>query len=133
MDELAAHYSVSLPTIRTDLSRLEEQGMLRRTHGGAISLSPTLFEPPYAQREVMHQAEKRAIAREAVALVNDGETILLDAGTTVYEFALLLKAKRNITVLTNSLANVLALMDSAEIAVILVGGSADFILLPLGR
>jgi DeoR family fructose operon transcriptional repressor len=123
VEELASHYAVSLPTIRTDLSRLEEQGMLRRTHGGAIPLSPTLFEPPYAQREVMHQAEKRAIAREAAALVNDGETILLDAGTTVYELALALKIKRNVTIVTNSLANALALMDSPEIAVILVGGS----------
>src|SRR5437868_15429980 len=70
----------------------------------------------------MHQAEKRAIAREAAALINDGETILLDAGTTVYELALLLKAKRNITVVTNSLANCLTLMDSPDTEVILVGG-----------
>jgi DeoR family fructose operon transcriptional repressor len=125
VDDLASYYAVSLPTIRTDLSRLEEQGMLRRTHGGAIPLSPTLFEPPYAQREVMHQAEKQAIAREGAALVNDGETILLDAGTSVYELALSLKSKRNITVVTNSLANVLALMDSPEIEVILVGGSVQ--------
>ena len=122
VDELSAHFGVSLPTIRADLSRLEEQGMLRRTHGGAIPHSPTIFEPPYAQREVMHQQEKRAIARDAAALVNDGDTLLLDAGTTVYELALSLKSKRDITVVTNSLANVLALMDSPQIEVILVGG-----------
>src|SRR5437588_429088 len=75
VEELTAAFSVSAPTIRADLSRLEERGLLRRTHGGAIRASATLFEPPYAERQVMRHAEKRAIARAAAALVKDGETI----------------------------------------------------------
>lgn len=123
VDELANAFRVSTPTIRNDLARLEEQGLLRRTHGGAISTSPTLFEPPYDRRQIIRHAEKLAIARQAAALVQEGETLLLDAGTTVYELALLLKERRNLTVVTNSLANAQALMENRDIEVIMVGGS----------
>ena len=82
VEELTRRFRVSSPTIRADLTRLEEQGLLRRTHGGAIALGNTLYEPPYAERAILRQAEKRAIARAAVALVHEGETLLLDAGTT---------------------------------------------------
>jgi DeoR family fructose operon transcriptional repressor len=122
VEELAAAFRVSAPTVRNDLARLEEQGLLQRTHGGAIAASPTLYEPPYAQRQVIRQEEKRAIARAAAALVENGETVLLDAGTTTYELALLLKERHRLTVVTNSLANAQALSDSPGIDVILVGG-----------
>src|ERR1700712_4846250 len=82
VEELTVTFSVSPPTIRTDLSRLEEQALLRRTHGGALAIGNTLYEPPYAERAVLRQQEKRAIARTAVGLVHEGETLLLDAGTT---------------------------------------------------
>jgi DeoR/GlpR family transcriptional regulator of sugar metabolism len=123
VEELAAMYAVSLPTIRADLARLEEQGLLRRTHGGAIPASATLFEPPYSQREVMHHPEKKAIAAAAAEMVKDGETIILDAGTTVYEFALALRGRKSLTVVTNSLVNAQALSDSAGVEVILIGGT----------
>src|SRR5690242_7136251 len=71
VEELAAQFRMSAPTIRNDLARLEEQGLLQRTHGGAIPASPTLFEPPYAQRQVMRHDEKRAIARAAAARVKE--------------------------------------------------------------
>ena len=122
VDDLAAAYSVSLPTVRTDLARLEERGLLRRTHGGAIPASPTLFEPPYAQREVMRHAEKRAIAATAAELVKDGDTIILDAGTTIYELALAIRNRRSLTVVTNSLVNAQALADSAGIRIVVIGG-----------
>jgi DeoR family fructose operon transcriptional repressor len=123
VEELAAAFRVSAPTVRADLARLEEQGLLRRTHGGAIRIGGTLFEPPYAQRQVMRHAEKRTIAQAAAALVKDEETVLLDAGTTTYEIALLLKERAALTVVTNSLENALALMDNSGIEVILIGGS----------
>lgn len=123
VEELASLFRVSAPTIRADLARLEEQGLLRRTHGGAIALSATLFEPTYAQREVMHYDEKKAIAIAAANLVKDGETVLLDAGTTTHQIAYLLKEKTALTVVTNSLVNALELMDPPGIEVILIGGS----------
>ena len=125
VEELASRFGVSAPTIRSDLARLEEQGLLRRTHGGAIPASPTLFEPPYAQRQVMRQEEKRLIAAAAADLVKPGDTILLDAGTTTYEAALVLRDAPKLTVVTNSLANAQALMDSPGIEVVLIGGAVQ--------
>src|SRR5262245_59986422 len=69
VEELIAAFRVSAPTVRADLTQLEAQGLLRRTHGGAIRAAGTLFEPPYAERQVMRHAEKRAIGRAAAALV----------------------------------------------------------------
>ncbi len=123
VEELAEEFKVSAPTVRADLARLEEHGLLRRTHGGAIRASATLFEPPYAERQVMRHAEKRAIARAAAAMVRDGDTLLIDAGTTTHEIALALKAHQGLTVVTNSVANALALMDNPGIEVTVVGGS----------
>jgi len=125
VEELTLVLRVSPPTIRTDLSRLEGQGRLRRTHGGAIALDSTLYEPPYAERAVLRQPEKRAIARAAAALVHDGETILLDAGTTCYEIALLLKEFRRLTIVTNSLASAQLLAENDALETILVGGSVQ--------
>jgi DeoR family fructose operon transcriptional repressor len=123
VEELTLAFRVSPPTIRADLTRLEEQGLLRRTHGGAIAIGNTLYEPPYAERAVLRQAEKRAIARAAAGLVHEGETLLLDAGTTCYEIALLLKEFRALTVVTNSLATAQALAENEGIETILIGGT----------
>jgi len=123
--ELTDAFGVSAPTVRADLAHLEEQGVLRRTHGGAIRADTTLFEPPYAQRQIIRHSEKRAIARTAAGLIKDGETILLDAGTTTHEIALRLRDRSNLTVVTNSIANALALMESSSIEVIMVGGAVQ--------
>ena len=125
VEELTRQFRVSSPTIRADLTRLEEQGRLRRTHGGAISIGNTLYEPPYAERAVLRQAEKHAIARAAVALVREGETLLLDAGTTCHEIALGLKEFRRLTVVTNSLASAQSLAENDGIETILIGGTVQ--------
>lgn len=125
VEELTLEFRVSPPTIRTDLTRLEEQGLLRRTHGGAIAIGNTLYEPPYSERAVLRQVEKRAIARAAVAFVHEGETVLLDAGTTCYEIALLLKEFRALTVVTNSLATAQALTENDGIQTLLIGGTVQ--------
>ena len=122
VEELTAHFNVSPPTIRTDLTRLEEQGYLRRTHGGAIAVGNTLFEPPFAERAIWRQNEKRKIAQAAAALVNEGETLLLDAGTTCYEIALHLKEYKKLTVVTNSLATAQTLSENEGIQTLLIGG-----------
>lgn len=116
-------FGVSSPTIRADLSRLAERGLLRRTHGGAIAVGSTLYEPPYAERAVLRQAEKRAIAEVAAGMVRNGETILLDAGTTCHEIALRLKSFQRLTVVTNSLASANALAENDGIEVVLIGGT----------
>lgn len=125
VEELSNTFGVSAPTIRADLARLESRGLLVRAHGGAIRAEGTLFEPSHEDRRVMRRAEKQAIARAAAAMVQNGETILLDAGTTTLELALLLQNKRSITVVTNSLANAMVLMDGGAVDVILIGGQVQ--------
>ncbi len=123
VEELRRQFKVSPPTIRTDLTRLEEQGLLRRTHGGAIAIGNTLYEPPFAERAVLHLDEKRAIALAAISFVHEDETILLDAGTTCHEIALLLREFNRLTVITNSLAIAQTLTENDGIEVVLIGGT----------
>ena len=125
VDELTDRLGVSPPTVRTDLSRLEAHGLLQRTHGGAIVVGHTLYEPPYSERAILRQAEKKAVAASAVALVKDGETLLLDAGTTCHEIAQLLRGFRRLTVVTNSLASAQVLAENDGIETILIGGQVQ--------
>ena len=100
VSELAAQFAVSESTIRRDLQLLSENGVLERTHGGA--LHPSRFEPSFGQKTTESRQEKLAIAREAARLVSEGQTIFLDAGTTTLELARELRLRRDITVATNS-------------------------------
>ncbi len=125
VDDLITRFGVSAPTIRADLSLLEKQGLLRRTHGGALPVESTLYEPPYSIREMKNLAEKRAIARVAASLVQDEETVLLDAGTTTFEVAVQLKQRRGLKVVTNSLSIALELMERKDMEVVLLGGTVQ--------
>ena len=92
---------VSEATVRRDLAHLESQGTLTRLHGGAaLTTAP---EPPFAQVSTSHLDEKTAVARSAAALVEDGDVVLLDIGTTTHRLAVELRG-RSITVVTSSLA-----------------------------
>lgn len=99
--ELANGLQVSESTIRRDLQDLEEQGQLKRTHGGAVAKEVASFEPSLQEKVVHHPKEKTAIAHQAVSLIDKGETILLDSGTTTLEIARALP-DIEITVVTNS-------------------------------
>ncbi len=126
VEALTEALGVSAPTVRADLGALEERRLLRRTHGGAILPKTTGHEPPYAEREQARQAEKARIGAAAAARVRDGETVLIDAGTTAFEIAVRLRERAGLTVVTNSLSAALALMDSpaGDVQVLLVGGAA---------
>ncbi len=91
MQWLASMLGVSDMTIRRDLGRLEASGMLRRTHGGAVGGDVRLMEVPFGPRKSEHAREKQAIAMAAVNLVKPGENLILDAGSTTYMIAVLLK------------------------------------------
>jgi DeoR family fructose operon transcriptional repressor len=123
VDDLCERFSVSAPTIRADLGALEQQRLLRRTHGGAIAAETTLYEPPFSEREYAQQDEKRYIARLAASRVRNYETVLLDAGTTIHEVARLLKDVRGLTVVTNSLPTALDLTEGGTVNVVLIGGT----------
>ncbi|MDR1934864.1 MAG: DeoR/GlpR family DNA-binding transcription regulator, partial [Candidatus Accumulibacter sp.] len=111
-------------TVRKMLNELARKGALRRTHGGAVSLSVPVRETDLRTKEKTNIRQKRAIARAAFDLIKDYESVFLDAGSTTIELARLIGngGKRNVTVITNALNIALALLDSPDIAVVVAGG-----------
>ncbi|MGQ9576628.1 MAG: DeoR/GlpR family DNA-binding transcription regulator [Thermoguttaceae bacterium] len=120
--ELAEALGVSESTVRRDAEYLEQQGSASRIHGGVLytGMSPKL--PHFDARQANRWQQKRAIARRAISLVSDGDTILLDGGSTTYEVARLLVG-RPVHVVTNSLpvANLFASAPASDL--ILIGGN----------
>lgn len=121
---LAAHLSdelgVSQDTIRRDLRELDEAGMLRRVHGGALPRQGD--RTPFAVRARRAPEAKQSIARRAAACVCDGQIVMLDGGTTTLELARALGDDLSATVVTPSLPVALALADHPRVEVSLVGG-----------
>lgn len=115
-------FQASPASIRRDLQELQEAGLLTRTHGGAITNRTAAFEPSLAEKEDCLRAEKMAIARVAMRLVQEGDTVMLDAGSTTLEIARLLRQRQGVTVLTNAL-NIALELVSANIDVTLTGGT----------
>ena len=120
--EIVSEFSISMTTARRDLDALAEQGKLQRVHGGAIALPKAPPEPPVLHRALEQAEEKQTIGRMAAELVQDGETVFLGAGTTVLEAARHLCARRNLTVITNSLLVVNALAEAQDISLVTLGG-----------
>ena len=114
--DLARRFAVTEETIRRDLVKLEAEGRLRLSHGGAMLLKDEGGESPYWWREVAQQDEKVAIAREAAARVASGDRILLDASTTAWHVARRL-SDRHLAVVTHSLrvAAELARLEHVEV------------------
>lgn len=120
--ELCSIYSVSSATIRNDLRELEESGLLKRTHGGAISNKTAHFEPNSYEKAVERVEQKIAIAKAALDFVSEGDTIALDTGTTTFELAKLLTRFRNLTVVTNDLQIAAYLERNSKAEIIVAGG-----------
>lgn len=121
--ELIRTLDVTAATIRRDLAALEKEGVLVRSHGGAVSrTSSTNFQPSYEALGRSNRAEKQAIAREAERLILDGETVFLEGSTTVYELARRLLHRNRLTVITNSPPIVEELQRSQHVSVISTGG-----------
>lgn len=120
--DLCKRFSVSDMTIRRDLQRLEEEGILVRTHGGAVA-RVTEQDAAYGVREQAQRAEKEAIARVAASLVGPGETIFVDAGTTTAQLACHLHGKMGLTVITHSLYVLRELSGDGQVTLIGTGGT----------
>jgi len=110
--QLAEQLQVSNETIRRDLGALDEEKRLRRVYGGAVKVQYDTGEPPYQQRQVLQYEAKQRIGRCAASLIQDGNTIYMDTGTTILELARALKGRKRITVITNSLTVACLLRDS---------------------
>lgn len=122
VSELSAIFGVTEETIRRDLEKLEKENQLMRSHGGAVSLERDQSEISYLEREITKAAEKKAIAMEAIQLIESGDQIVLDASTTAWYMAKELP-DMPLTVLTNSIKVVLELSKKEQIRVISTGGS----------
>ncbi|GAA4537114.1 DeoR/GlpR family DNA-binding transcription regulator [Pseudonocardia xishanensis] len=119
--ELVSLMNVSEPTLRKDLTLLEQQKRLRRTHGGAIAVRP-LFEPTIDDRFARHGAAKDLISRACLDEISPGDSIYLDGGTTVQRIAEQLE-QQPVNVLTNAIGVATALADKPGIRHTLVGGT----------
>lgn len=120
--ELAEIFNISESTIRRDLQDMEEKGMLTRTHGGAVGINRTSFEPSFKEKETEKHDEKSSIGIIAASMIEDGDTIILDSGTTTLEIAKHIEAK-DITVITNSIDIASELSNKDNIELIVAGGS----------
>ena len=120
---ISADLSVSPATLRRDLKALQDQGLLKRTHGGAVA-SGVGFELPLRHREARHQPEKRAIGRLAASLVPEGAVVGMTGGTTATEVARALPNDAGITVVTNALNIAAELVLRPSLRVVVVGGAA---------
>ena len=123
VSEMAADLGISEITLRRDLRAMGDEGLLVRTHGGAVLPDGFSREPTYTEKANQAATEKAAIARLAVAMVRPGDSIVLGAGTTTLALAHLLVDLTDITVVTNSLLVVQALMGASQVEVILTGGT----------
>ena len=121
VSELSVLCQVTEETIRRDLDRLEQDGRLRRTHGGAVSVKDQQAETPYSEREITHADEKRRIAQEAIKLIRPRDRILLDASSTAWYMAASMP-DIPLTVLTNSIKVAVELSGKERIEVISTGG-----------
>ncbi len=121
LDELVREIGVSESTIRRDLESLDLSGSIKRTHGGAIYPGEVRSMPAFEERTATAAAEKRAIGLAAAALLDDGDTVLLDGGTTTMEVARALVGRR-LQVVTNSLPIAQLLASSPQTDLILIGG-----------
>jgi DeoR/GlpR family transcriptional regulator of sugar metabolism len=122
VDDLAEQFGVTASTIRRDLGQLTAEGLLARTYGGAIAVHPHP-ESSLRQRAVEDYEVKRLIAKWAARQVKPGETILLDAGTTVGAMAQFLREIETLTVVTAGLTALVALADADHVRVECLGGT----------
>jgi DeoR/GlpR family transcriptional regulator of sugar metabolism len=121
--ELAQILGVSEGTVRNDFNALEQEGRLKRIHGGAVLNGQNQFQSnSFSRRFQQNAAAKIAIAREAAMLVHDGDSILLDASSTDYYLALALSGHNRLRVMTNGFEVARELAQNSTNTIILIGG-----------
>lgn len=123
--ELAKQFEVTTETIRGDLERLEKQGVLVRTYGGATLAEGSEPELAITERDTVNYEGKQRIGKYAASLIKDGETIFLDASTSSWHLARYIKGKNGITVITNAEKIVTELASCYHIHVVCTGGELN--------
>ncbi|CAN7313930.1 DeoR family transcriptional regulator [Aquipseudomonas alcaligenes] len=123
IDELAQAFAVTPQTIRRDINQLAEQGLLRRTHGGAASESSSIQNTAYAMRAGLMRDEKQRIAETVAALIPDHASLFINIGTTTEAIARELMGHKGLKVITNNLHVAAQLADRADFEVLVAGGT----------
>jgi DeoR/GlpR family transcriptional regulator of sugar metabolism len=121
--EMAETLGTTEITLRRDLRVMAKEGLLVRTHGGAVQPAALGHEPSYYEKSGQAATEKAAIARLALGMIRPGDSIVLGPGTTTLALARLLVNSPELTVVTNSLLVAQALMEAPRVEVILTGGT----------
>lgn len=128
--QLAEKIGVTPETIRKDLAFLEKENRLTRVHGGAVKYVPVVQEPLFRQKMNVQLEAKRRIGKLASRYIQDGDTIMLDVGTTTYQLANALAGLQRLTIVTNSLAAAEIINKSLEAKVfdgklVMLGGMSN--------
>lgn len=121
IDDVSRKLNVSAMTIRRDLNELESEGKLVRTHGGAVIGESLTKEMSYSSKKNKNKLQKQSIALKALSLIKENSTILLDSGTTTIELAMLLKDRKDLTIVTNDIKIGNELLNSS-VKVLITGG-----------
>jgi DeoR family transcriptional regulator of aga operon len=124
VEELVRRFAVSAVTVRGDLDALSQKGALIRSHGGALKRDGALQDVPLNVKETLHHGEKVRIGHAAAQMIREGETVMLDSGTTTAEVARHLKflKLKSLTVITNALNIAMELANLPHVRVIMIGG-----------
>lgn len=124
VEDLSTRFGTSSVTIRGDLKVLARQGIIARSHGGALPVSTAAKDTPVTIKEARWHTQKVRIGRAAAMLIRDGETIILDSGSTTLEIARQIRQMKfgSLTVITNALNIAMELSGMAEIRVMMLGG-----------
>lgn len=121
--DLSKRFRTSLITIRKDLESLHHQGLLERTHGGALPLrTGALQDQTLQEKERLHRNEKMRIAAAAVKMIRPGQVVILDSGTTTTAIARGCRHVRGLTIITNA-TNIATELEGSNVEVILTGGT----------
>jgi len=122
VDELSEEFEVSTVTIRNDLDFFEKKGLIDRTYGGALLRNNVYNDPSIEEKKKINVEEKKKIGEYAASLVTDGDSIILDSGSTTREIALRIKEKSNLTIMTNAINIGLELAGATGLEIMLTGG-----------
>lgn len=125
VSELALKYHVTEETIRRDLDKLDKEGKVKKTYGGAVLEKPVSEDPSFSDRLKVNMAEKKVIGAKGAELIEDGETIFIDMSTTSLEVIKAVPSTVAITVITNSLEAIVVLSKRPNIRLVTIGGTFD--------
>ncbi len=120
--DLAKQFEVTTETIRNDLLKLEKQGVLIRTYGGATLVENNALDLTITERDIVNYEEKQRIGKRAAQMIRNGETIFLDASTSAWHLARNIKEKSGITVITNASKIAAELAECDSVRVVCTGG-----------